>query len=231
MKKIVIFLCAVLILCSSCDKNSKFISVTGTGSVTFVPDLVKFSLTVRQTDPILANSVSKTKNEIVKILNICSKYGVKDEDIKSSWISTNQEFHWQTDKKVFDGYASNQTTDIIFRDLDKLEEFTAQLMKLDIANMNRMEFDHSDRTGFESEANLVALDNAKEAAEKMAKRMGVKLGDVLYISDSGVDYSGYREFSNAPMMYAKASGDSGGVVASPGILSVTRNVLVKFAIR
>ncbi len=231
MKKIVIFLCAVLILCSSCDKNSKFISVTGTGSVTFVPDLVKFSLTVRQTDPILANSVSKTKNEIVRILNICSKYGVKDEDIKSSWISTNQEFHWQTDKKVFDGYASNQTTDIIFRDLDKLEEFTAQLMKLDIANMNRMEFDHSDRTGFESEANLVALDNAKEAAEKMAKRMGVKLGDVLYISDSGVDYSGYREFSNAPMMYAKSSADTGGVVASPGILSVTRNVLVKFAIK
>ncbi|MBP5739617.1 MAG: SIMPL domain-containing protein, partial [Spirochaetia bacterium] len=136
MKKIVIFLCAVLILCSSCDKNSKFLSVTGTGSVTFVPNLVKFSLTVRQTDPVLANSVSKTKNEVVKILDLCTKYGVKDEDIKSSWISTNQEYHWQTDKKVFDGYASNQTTDIIFRDLDKLEEFTAQLMRLDIANMN-----------------------------------------------------------------------------------------------
>ena len=231
MKKIVIFLCTVLILCSSCDKNSKFLSVTGTGSVTFVPDLVKFSLTVRQTDPVLANSVSKTKNEVVKILDICAKFGVKEEDIKSSWISTNQEFHWQTDKKVFDGYASNQTTDIIFRDLDKLEEFTSQLMMLDIANMNRMEFDHSDRTGFESEANLVALDNAKEAAAKMAERMGVKLGDVLYISDSGVDYSGYREFSNAPMMYAKAAADAGGVVASPGILSVTRNVLVKFAIK
>ena len=230
MKKIVIFLCTVLILCSSCDKNSKFISVTGTGSVTFVPNLVKFSLTVRQTDPVLANSVSKTKNEVVKILDICAKFGVKEEDIKSSWISTNQEFHWQTDKKVFDGYASNQTTDIIFRDLDKLEEFTSQLMMLDIANMNRMEFDHSDRTGFESEANLVALDNAREAAAKMAERMGVKLGDVLYISDSGVDYSGYREFSNAPMMYAKAATD-GGVVASPGILSVTRNVLVKFAIK
>ena len=138
MKKIVISLCAVLILCSSCDKNSKFISVTGTGNVTFVPNLVKFSLTVRQTDPVLANSVSKTKNEVVKILDICAKFGVKEEDIKSSWISTNQEFHWQTDKKVFDGYSSNQTTDIIFRDLDKLEEFTSQLMMLDIANMNRM---------------------------------------------------------------------------------------------
>ena len=230
MKKIVIFICVVLILCSSCDKYSKFISISGTGSVTFVPNLVKFSLTVRQTDPVLANSVSKTKNEVVKILDICAKYGVKEEDIKSSWISTNQEYHWQSDKKVFDGYASNQSTDIIFRDLDKLEEFTAQLMMLDIANMNRMEFDHSDRTGFESEACLVALDNAKEAAAKMAQRMGVKLGDVLYISDSGVDYSGYREFSNAPMMYAKAAAD-GGVVASPGILSVTRNVLVKFAIK
>ena len=229
MKKIVIFLCAVLILCSSCDKNSKFISVTGTGSVTFVPNLVKFSLTVRQTDPVLANSVSKTKNEVVKILDICAKFGVKEEDIKSSWISTNQEFHWQTDKKVFDGYASNQTTDIIFRDLDKLEEFTSQLMMLDLASMNRMEFDHSDRSGFETEANLVALDNAKEAAAKIAQRMGVKLGDVLYISDNGVDYSGYRE-SNGPMLYAKASAD-GGVVASPGILSVTRSVLVKFAIK
>ena len=187
MKKIVIFICVVLILCSSCDKNSKFISVSGTGSVTFVPNLVKFSLTVRQTDPVLANSVAKTKNAVVKILDICSRFGVKDEDIKSSWISTNQEYHWQQDKRVFDGYASNQTTDIIFRDLDKLEEFTAQLMKLDIASMNRMEFDHSDRSGFESEACLAALDNAKEAAAKMAQRMGVKLGDVLYISDTGVD--------------------------------------------
>ena len=217
MKKIVIFLCLVLILCSSCEKNSKFISVTGTGSVTFVPNMVKFSLTARQNDPVLANSVAKTKDAVVKILDICSKFGVKDEDIKSSWISTNQEYHWQQDKKVFDGYASNQTTDIIFRDLDKLEEFTAQLMKLDIASMNRME------------SNLVALDNAKAAAEKMAQRMGVKLGDVLYISDSGVDYSGYRE-SNSPMLYAKAAAD-GGVVASPGILSVTRNVLVKFQIK
>ena len=102
-------------------------------------------------------------------------------------------------------------------------------VKVNIASMNRMEFDHSDRTGFESEANLVALDNAKAAAEKMAQRMGVKLGDVLYISDSGVDYSGYRE-SNGPMLYAKAAAD-GGVVASPGILSVTRNVLVKFQIK
>ena len=75
----------------------------------------------------------------------------------------------------------------------------------------------------------MALDNAKAAAEKMAQRMGVKLGDVLYISDSGVDYSGYRE-SNGPMLYAKAAAD-GGVVASPGILSVTRNVLVKFQIK
>ena len=229
MKKIVIFLCTVLILCSSCDKNSKFISVNGTGSVTFVPNLVKFSVTVRQTDPILANSVAKTKDAVMKMLDICSKFGIKEEDIKSSWISTSQEYHWQSDKKVFDGYASNQSTDIIFRDLDKLEEFTAQLMKLDIASMNRMEFDHSNRTGFESEACLVALDNAKEAAAKMAQRMGVKLGDVLYISDSGVDYSGYRE-SNGPMLYAKSAAD-GGVVASPGILSVTRNVLVKFAIK
>ena len=229
MKKFVIFLCAVLILCSSCDKNSKFLTVTGTGSVTFVPNLVKFSVTVRQTDQVMANSVAKTKDAVVKMLDICHKYGVKDEDIKSSWISTNQEYHWQSDKKVFDGYVSNQTTDIIFRDLDKLEEFTAQLMMLDLASMNRMEFDHSDRSSFETEANLVALDNAKEAATKIAQRMGVKLGDVLYISDNGVDYSGYRE-SNGPMLYAKASAD-GGVVASPGILSVTRSVLVKFAIK
>ena len=229
MKKIVIFLCVVLILCSSCEKNSKFLTVTGTGSVTFVPNLVKFSVTVRQTDPVMANSVAKTKDAVIKMLDICHKFGVKDEDIKSSWISINQEYHWQSDKRVFDGYASNQTTDIIFRDLDRLEEFTAQLMMLDLASMNRMEFDHSDRSSFETEANLVALDNAKEAAAKIAQRMGVKLGDVLYISDNGVDYSGYRE-SNGPMLYAKASAD-GGVVASPGILSVTRSVLVKFAIK
>ena len=233
MKKIVIFICAVLILCSSCGKNGKFLSVTGTGTVEFDPNLVKFSVTAEHTSLILTESVSQTKNTVMGILEVCRAFGVEDKDIKSSYISTNQVYRWQNDtgKRILEGYSSSQTTDITFRSLERLEEFTASIFRQDIASMNRMEFGHSDRRSFEEEATLLALDNAREEASKMAERMGVKLGDVIYISDSRVDYSGYREFSNAPVMYAKSSADSAGVVASPGLLYATGTVNVRFRIK
>lgn len=231
-KKSVIFICIVLFLCSSCAKNGKFLTVTGVGTADFDPNLVNFSITVEHTSPILTDSVAKTKSGVMGILEVCRTFGVSEQDIKSSHISTSQVFHWQNDtgKRVLEGYSSSQTTNITFRTLEKLEEFTAALFKQDIASMNRMEFGHSDSSSFESEATLKALDNAKEEAGKIADRMGVKLGEVIYISDNGADYSGYRESINSPMMFAKASADS-GVVASPGLLSVTRSVLVKYRIK
>ena len=231
-KKLVIFICIVLFLCSSCAKNGKFLTVTGVGTTEFDPNLVNFSITVEHISPILTDSVAKTKSGVMGILEVCHTFGVSEQDIKSSHISTNQVFHWQNDtgKRVLEGYSSSQTTNITFRTLEKLEEFTAALFKQDIASMNRMEFGHSDSSSFESEATLKALDNAKEEAGKIADRMGVKLGEVIYISDNGADYSGYRESINSPMMFAKASADS-GVVASPGLLSVTRSVLVKYRIK
>lgn len=233
MKRNFFLFITVILLISSCtakDQKDKTVNVSGTGTVTFVPDMVRISVHVQNINNRLEDSLIQTKETISGILDICKKYNIDDKDIKSSYISTNKEYNWISieSRSVFKGYSASQNTEIVFRNLERLEDFSGELLKLKITSMNSLIFDHSERNKYEAEANLLALDNAKKTAEKIAERMNVKLEEVIYIADSdyadNYDYADYNISAYSKSMRA-------GVLASPGILSTSKKVLVKYKIK
>lgn len=235
MKKSAVWLIVLIVAAASCSarciekEELKILNVSGTGTVSFIPNMVTISIHVKNVNDRLEDSVRQTKEVISDLLLICKEYGVADTDIKSSYITTNKEYHWvpAAGKQVFDGYSVTQNTDIIFRNVEQLEQFSAELLKLKITSITGMVFDHSERSQYEAEANVAALDNAKKTAEKMAERMNVQLGDVIYIADS--DYTENEKKIYAARAYSKSM--DVGIIASPGILSASRQVLVRYKIR
>ena len=102
---------------------------------------------------------------------------------------------------------------------------------MQVYSLRDFKYSHSKKSEFESEANLLALDDAKAAAEKMAERMNVKIGDVLYISD--VDASEplyYYQDSYDIASLNKSLNRSSGFIIAPGILASEKNVVVTFEI-
>ncbi|MBB5219971.1 uncharacterized protein YggE [Treponema rectale] len=235
MKKNLILKTAVMMFASaalfvSCSKKElRTINVSGEGTVSFVPDIVKISINVKNVEPRLADSLAKTNATVKQLIDICKKYSVDDKDIKTGLVQTNKEYHWQynPEKRVFDGYSSTQNTSITFRHIDEFEQFSEEILALDVTSLTDLTFDHSERSKYEAEANLLALDNAKESAEKLSGRINEKLGKVLKITDAAYsDAEG--EAAVSANYYSKSL--SSGITASPGILTVKKCINVKYEI-
>ena len=152
----------------------------------------------------------------------------------TSYSETGREYEWNGNNRVFKGFRSEQSTKIKLKDISKLEEFTGKIFELQVYSIGSFKYSHSKQNEFDAEANLLALDDAKISAEKMAERMGVKICEVLYISDvdTAYSYSAYAyESDYAAVSQNKSLNSTSGFVVAPGILSSNREVVVTYRIK
>jgi len=220
-----------LALLSSCQGEQRTISVSGLGKVTFVPDTVSFTITVKNVSPTLEEATALTKDSTLRVVAVCRKYGIEDKDIVTSYVNSGKEYanHYGSGEPKFLGYASTQSTAVSYKDLPKFEEFSRELLDLEITTLHGLAFSHSKYADYASEADMLALDDAKRAAEKIAERLKIGLGAVLTVTSTGdglgADYGrGYET-----QLMAKDMG--GGIALSPGILTAAKRVDVVFGIR
>jgi uncharacterized protein len=231
-KRIWLLTLAVASLLSlSCQVEKRTMNVTGTGKATFVPDTVSFSVTIRNLSPTLEEAAGQTKKTVADILNVSKKYGIDEKDLTTSYIRTDKEYANQNGNEApkFIGYSSTQSTNIVYKDLPKFEAFSKELLGLKITSMDDMAFSRSNYAEYASQADLLALDDARQAAQKMADKMKVQLGEVLFISNTGENPPAVYAGSYDARSFAKNVG--GGIVLSPGALAVTKNVQVVFKIK
>lgn len=229
MRKIIIGLFVVSIMVLSCTNRDRTINISGKGTVTFVPNMVSLTITVKNINMKLNDSLVETKKTIISVLEVCKKYGIQDLDIKSSYINTGKEYYWdsRTNQNVFQGYSATQTTQILFRKLADLEALSSDLLGLNISSMDNIVFDHSEKEKYEADANLLALDNAKQIAQKIAERMDVELKEIMYITDLNAN----ENYNNGYNLQAYSKSLSTGIIASPGILTIDKNVQIVYAIK
>lgn len=219
-----ILLIAIL---GSCSRSVREISVSGSGEVTFVPDMVVFSVTVKNVNPKLNDSLSQTKETMKAILDACKDFAVADADVKSGFVSSGKEYQYnnRTERQDFLGYSAAQSTQISLRDISRFEALSGKLLSLGIASLDNLSFSHSKLSEYSSQADLLALDDAKASAAKLAQRAGLKLGKVRFISDNGAspDSGGFGlESERVALAFSKTI--RSGIVVAPGILSLSRQV-------
>ncbi|WP_191017781.1 SIMPL domain-containing protein [Treponema zioleckii] len=227
-----IFILSIFSIVSCTDSKTKVIKVFGNGEVTYIPDTVTMTVKLKSVKPVLRDAISETNATSKKLLSLCKEYSILDEDIKTSFSQSGREYEYQNGRNVFVGFRSEQSIQITFRDLTRVEEFTGAILALQVYSLGDFRYSHSKKSEFESEANLLALDDAKAAAEKMAERMNVKIGEVLYISDVDTsEPSYYYRDSYESIAQNKSLNSSSGFVVAPGILASSKNVVVTFELK
>ena len=228
----ILFLLLIFITASCSNHQTKVIKVYGNGEVTYIPDTVTMTVKLKDVKPVLKDAIANTNATSKKLLNLCKEYSIPDEDIKTSFSQSGREYEWQNGKDVFVGFRSEQSVQITFKELNRIEEFTGAILALQVYSLGDFKYSHTKKGEFESEANLLALDDAKSAAEKMAERMNVKIGDVLYISDVDTsEPSYYYQDAYGAVAQNKSLNSSSGFVVAPGILASKKTVVVTFNIR
>jgi uncharacterized protein YggE len=166
--------------------NLPVINVTGTANIKVVPDLMKWSLTVK----VDADDVVQAKNgvdkSVSKILQIFKDKDVDEKDAQTSGIRMMKNYdYYRNNTKEFS--ASNEIW-FTLKDVSRYEEFASALILIDNTYINNIQFDYSKSIETRRQARTDALLAAKSKAEQMAEVLGQNIGKAVYISESSSSY-------------------------------------------
>lgn len=231
MKYAALLLLILLIACNSSHRQKK-IRVSGEGKVRVMPNLVILTIEIAFTKPKMADAVKQTQQTVDSVIMILQQFGRKDIDIKTSSISANKEYNYTGNKQVFAGYKAEQSIDFVLNDIQKFTELTGRLLETKINSISDIQFGHSKADSLFREADLLAYDDALKSATKLSNRANVRLGKLLYISNtdeiSNSDNEHYTT-GNRIDTYSKAYGGRGFKI-SPEVLEFKRNIISEYEI-
>jgi uncharacterized protein len=207
--------------------DNRFITVTGVGTISVVPDAVRFNATVST----WINKRGSTINRI-KICSSCSRSfakgaGIATKDIRSANISVYPEYNWtqETGTKIT-GYRASQTFDVLVRTASKAGTIIEAVVTAggDTVQLGGVIPTTLNPSAATEDARAAAVANAKSKASSYAKLLGTSIGKVLSLEEqSSPVYS-------SPFPMAKAAEADSAVQIDLGEQDVTLTITVRWAL-
>lgn len=190
------------------------ISVSGTGTVTAVPDVAILSLGVEAQATTVTQAQRQAATAMNDIVAALKSNGVADKDIQTQWYNISPVTKWveDTNEQITIGYKVSNMVTAKIRDISKAGTIIDAVAEAggDLTRIEGISFTVDDPTSYNDAARGEAMLDAKAKAEQMADLAGVELGKPIYISESG----GYIPTSYPVRSYAE--GASVTTPISPG---------------
>lgn len=160
------------------------IAVDGVGTVSAFPNAANITLGLQFTKPTLKEAIAENEKATRQVLAVVRKYVTDTTGIKVSLISTDKQMRWsaQQKKEVFTGFESAQKIIFTLNDLNRLQDFTEEVMKTRIYEIERVSYFNTQGADFIKQAQEIAVADAMETTKRLAKASGVRMGKIVKIS-------------------------------------------------
>lgn len=197
-----ISLTAFLILSAVCSMQAQQtqmfddrprISVNGEAVVKVQPDeiIITFGIETWNKDIMLAK---KENNRIMKdAIAVIKKSGIEDKNIQTDYLSIEPRYDNNYEKKNFIGFFVRNTFVVTVAEPDKVEEIVTGVLQSGVSYIHNINFQTTEFKKYREQARELALNAAKEKAEKMAGTLNQTIGDPIQINEG---YGGYNWWSN-----------------------------------
>lgn len=176
------------------------ITVTGTGSVTRVPDVARVSVGVSVTKPTVKAARDSAGKSMTAIITAIKGLGIAEGDIKTVGIDLSPQYNNGSNPKVI-GYRMSQQLQITVRDLDKAGDVIDIATSKGATDVGGLWFEVEDPATALDDARAAAIAQARTSAQRMAAAAGVALGSVVSISEASAPTPG-------PYFYGEAARDA-----------------------
>ena len=162
--------------------------VSGLGKTSAAPDIVVLSVGVESQQKTVAQAQKDAVEAMTAVMQVLKNSGIADKDIQTSQYNIQQVTRWNEDKSTYDviGYRVSNTVNAKIRNIEKAGSIidNAAASGGDLIRVNGISFSVDDPTPFYKIAREKAVVYAMEKARQMAQLSGVKLGKLLYITES-----------------------------------------------
>ncbi len=203
-------------------KTPHSISMAGEGKVTAVPDVAKIQLGYS----ILKNTVAAAQTDNTTKMNgmvekLKKDFKIDPLDIKTLNYSISPQYDWTSGRQILKGYTVSQDLSIKVRDLDKVSQILDAAGQIGMNQIGNLSFEIDQPEILKQQAREMAIKQAKEKADALAKVVGVKLGNIISFSESATQpptpyYDNYR--------LMEKSVSAGGV--SPAIEAGSNEIII-----
>ena len=209
--------------------DNRFITVTGVGTVSVVPDAVRFNATVSTVGSTNAAALSTASKSAAAVRAALKDAGIATKDIRSASISVYPEYNWtqETGTKIT-GYRASQSFDVLVRTASKAGTIIEAVVTAggDSVQLGGVIPTTLNPSAATEDARAAAVANAKSKASSYAKLLGTSIGKVLSLEEqSSPVYS-----SPFPMAKAGLAADAAAVEIDLGEQDVTVSITVRWAL-
>lgn len=203
------------------------LTAVGTGTVEATPDIVYLTLGVDLKADNAAAVVADASGKMDRILAALKAAGVAEEDIHTAsynlWVE--QRYDPQTGQYtgVLDYHIMHAVRAVV-RDISQVGTVLAAAVEAGANSVSEVSFNVADIERVASEARAKAIADAQKRAQEMAGVLGITLGKVVAVSESG----GYTP---TPVYYDAKGGAMEAAAAVPlpsGSFSVSISVVVVY---
>lgn len=163
--------------------------VKGHAQVRVVPDRFTIHLNVDVTD--MSPNVARRKVEahMQRLLKALDADGAMKGQTHASSLSIQPETDYENGKSVFKGTDVSRSVDATFDSLDKLRVFIAAVPASKEVQIGSIQTARSDIGAIRSRLREAAIENSKQAAEKIAAAYGMKIIGVYAVSEVAPDFA------------------------------------------
>ncbi len=162
-------------------------SVIGEGKIDAVPDTANVQASIVVADSKTADDASqKVTNVNNNIVNALTRLGVEKKDIKTTNYSVSPSYNYAPGgTNSIAGYTGNATVNITVRRQELLSQVLATATQAGANQVTNSGFTVESPEKYREEARQKAIDNAKDQAKKLAGQLGIRLGRITNIVESG----------------------------------------------
>ncbi len=202
------------------------LTVVGTGKVEADPDVVYLTLGVDLKRDDAAAVMADAGRKMESILAALQAAGVAEADIRTAsyYLWVEQRYDPQTGQPtgVID-YHLTHTVRVTLRDLAKVGTLLSAAVEAGANTVSEVSFSLADPDALATQARQKAIADAQKRAQEMAQAMGVTLGKVLSVSESGGYVPAADYYGKGGMELAQAA-----VPMPAGSFSVSISVVVVY---
>jgi uncharacterized protein len=162
------------------------ITVTGTGTVSGTPDSLQLSMSVSVTQPSVTAALDGANAAAGRVQGVLRQHAVADKDLQTSGLSIQPQYTDVGNRPTINGYQVSESLTATLRDLKSAGSVISAAAQAggDATRVDSVSLDLSDTGSLLTAARGKAFAQAKDKAQQYAKAAGVRLGDVVSVSEA-----------------------------------------------
>jgi len=178
------------------------ILVTGEGSVDIAPDMAVLTLSVMREAPTAREALTANSAAMAKVLKAMAALGIEQRDLQTGNFSIQPRYNrpprqasGAVEAPMLVGYIVRNGLTVRVRDIDRVGEVLDTAVTLGVNEGGSILFTNEDASGAITEARVKAMEDALARGKTLAGAAGVRVGEVLEISE--------QNFSPRPVAMAR----------------------------